>query len=62
MKQLTIREAADFLLRNDNYVLLTHRRPDGDTIGSAAALCAGLRTLGRPPTKSCRRLIPRPLP
>lgn len=38
MKQLTIREAADFLLRNDNYVLLTHRRPDGDTIGSAAAL------------------------
>ena len=25
MKQLTIREAADFLLRNDNYVLLTHR-------------------------------------
>ena len=43
MKQLTIREAADFLLRNDNYVLLTHRRPDGDTIGSAAALCAGLR-------------------
>ena len=33
MKQLTIREAADFLLRNDNYVLLTHRRPDGDTIG-----------------------------
>ena len=44
MKQLTIREAADFLLRNDNYVLLTHRRPDGDTIGSAAALCAGLRS------------------
>ena len=40
MKQLTIRDAADFLLRNDNYVLLTHRRPDGDTIGSAAALCA----------------------
>lgn len=47
MKQLTIREAADFLLRNDNYVLLTHRRPDGDTIGSAAALCAGLRSLGK---------------
>ena len=39
MKQLTIREAADFLLRNDNYVLLTHRRPDGDTIGCASALC-----------------------
>ena len=47
MKQLTIREAADFLLRNDNYVLLTHRRPDSDTIGSAAALCAGLRSLSK---------------
>ena len=47
MKQLTIREAAEFLLRIDNYVLLTHRRPDGDTIGSAAALCAGLRSLGK---------------
>ena len=47
MKQLTIREAADFLLRNDNYVLLTHRRPDGDPLGSAAALCAGLRSLGK---------------
>lgn len=45
MKQLTIREAADFLLRNDNYVLLTHRRPDGDTIGSAAAL---VRRLAQP--------------
>ena len=59
MKQLTIREAADFLLRNDNYVLLTHRRPDGDTIGSAAALCAGLRSLGKTAmcwkTRSSRR-------
>jgi len=26
---------------------LTHRRPDGDTIGSAAALCLGLRQLGK---------------
>jgi phosphoesterase RecJ-like protein len=26
---------------------LTHRRPDGDTVGSAAALCLGLRQLGK---------------
>lgn len=31
----------------DGFVLLTHRRPDGDTIGSAAALCRGLRQLGK---------------
>ena len=28
-------------------VILTHRRPDGDAVGSAAALCLGLRQLGK---------------
>ena len=28
-------------------VILTHRRPDGDTVGCAAALCLGLRQLGK---------------
>lgn len=49
MKQLTIREAADFLLRNDNYVLLTHRRPDGDTIGSAAPCAQACAASARRP-------------
>ena len=47
MKCLTRAEAAGFLLGNDNFCILTHRRPDGDTIGSAAALCLGLRQLGK---------------
>lgn len=47
MKLLTIAEAAELLLQNDNFILLTHRRPDGDTIGSSAALCGGLRALGK---------------
>lgn len=47
MKLLTIAETAELLLQNDNYIMLTHRRPDGDTIGSAAALCGGLRALGK---------------
>ena len=37
----------DFLKQHDRFLLLTHRRPDGDTLGSAAALCAGLRSLGK---------------
>ena len=45
-KMLTIHETAQFLLAHDRYVILTHRRPDGDTAGSAAALCRGLRALG----------------
>ena len=47
MKQLTKTQIADFLKENDNYVILTHRRPDGDTLGSAALLCRGLRKLGK---------------
>ena len=47
MKNLTRSETADYLDRHDNYCILTHRRPDGDTIGSAAALCRGLRNMGK---------------
>lgn len=47
MAPLTIREAADRLRSMDHILLLTHRRPDGDTIGSAAALCLGLRQQGK---------------
>ena len=47
MKILRINETAQFLLEHDNFAILTHRRPDGDTIGSSAALCRGLRKLGK---------------
>lgn len=44
---MTEREAARWLLERDNYLLLTHVRPDGDTLGCAAALCAALRKKGK---------------
>lgn len=47
MKILRIDETAEFLLAHDNFAILTHRRPDGDTIGSAAALCLALRKQGK---------------
>lgn len=47
MKKLTRTEAAEFLKARDHFVILTHVRPDGDTVGSAAALCLGLRSLGK---------------
>lgn len=46
-KSLTRVETAAFLSAHDNYVILTHIRPDGDTLGSASALCLGLRSLGK---------------
>lgn len=44
---MTTYEAAELLRQQDEILLLTHRRPDGDTIGSAAGLCAALRALGK---------------
>lgn len=44
---LTTREVADFLRAHDNYLILTHKRPDGDTLGCAAALCRMLRGIGK---------------
>ena len=39
--------AADFLRRSDGFLLLTHHRPDGDTVGSTTALIHALRALGK---------------
>ena len=44
---MTHLETAQLLRGHDNFVILTHRRPDGDAIGSAAALCLGLRAMGK---------------
>lgn len=47
MKHLTLNEVAEFLRSHDDYTILTHCRPDGDTVGSAAALCHALRCIGK---------------
>ena len=44
---LSVKEAAARLSSFDNILILTHIRPDGDTVGCAGALCAGLRALGK---------------
>ena len=43
----TVNEAAAWLMERDHFLILTHRRPDGDAVGSAIALCLGLRSLGK---------------
>ena len=44
---MTRYECAAWLQSHDNFCILTHARPDGDTIGSAAALCVGLQQMGK---------------
>lgn len=43
----TVQEVALWLRERDDFLILTHRRPDGDAVGCAAALCLGLRSMGK---------------
>lgn len=40
-------ESARWLKERDNFLILTHCRPDGDTLGSAAGLAQGLNDAGK---------------
>ena len=44
---MSLEKVADFLKQNDNYEILTHAYPDGDTLGSGYALCLALQQLGK---------------
>ena len=44
---MTRTEVAAWLQQRNDFLILSHRRPDGDTLGSTAALCLGLRQLGK---------------
>ncbi len=44
---ITWRQAVGWLRERDSFLILTHIRPDGDTIGCAAGLCAALRKIGK---------------
>lgn len=57
-KDITLGAAARFLKRNDDYIILTHASPDGDTLGSAYALYYGLKEIGKSAEILCPDLIP----
>lgn len=44
---MNYRECAEWLSQRDNFIIITHLRPDGDTLGSAAAICSALRRSGK---------------
>ena len=47
MTNLTASECAAWLDAHDDYLIISHRRPDGDTLCSGAALCSALRRRGK---------------
>ncbi len=44
---LSFDSCVEWLKSHDDYLIINHRNPDGDALGSAAALCRGLRQAGK---------------
>ena len=45
--RINLQETAEYFLNNDNFLLLCHESPDGDTVGSATALAHALNAGGK---------------
>ena len=55
---LTLADVCGYLKAHDNYVILCHASPDGDTLGSAYALKRGLAKIGKKSEVICCDDIP----
>lgn len=56
--RLNLRQTAKYLKKHDNYIILTHASPDGDTLGSAYALYYALNEIGKVASVICPDVIP----
>ncbi len=59
MKKIDVAKAAELLNAADNILILTHRNPDGDTLGSGFALMHALRSTGKKAKVLCCDEIPK---
>ena len=55
---ISLSETCDFFRNNDNFLILTHSNPDGDTLGSAFALLMILQKTGKKASVICGDAIP----
>lgn len=58
-KRLSLKQTAAFLKKHNNYIILTHASPDGDTLGSAYALYYALNEIGKTACVVCPDVIPK---
>lgn len=56
-EMITLQETAARLLAQDNVLIISHKNPDGDTLGSAGALYWALRSLGKTAAVFCSDFI-----
>ena len=56
--RISLQEAAELLLQQNDILILTHAYPDGDTLGSGFALCGALHNAGKRARVACPDVIP----
>lgn len=56
--KIDVRGAAEFLKSNDDFLILMHANPDGDTLGCGFALCGALQRIGKRAKAVCPEDIP----
>ena len=57
-EELDIKQTCRFLKERDNFLILCHATPDGDTLGSAYSLALGLTAIGKKCMIKCADEIP----
>jgi hypothetical protein len=50
---IDLKQCVEILKENDNFLVLSHEHPDGDTLGSAFALMAALKKMGKKRAFKC---------
>ena len=50
---IDLKQCVELLKENDNFLVLSHEHPDGDTLGSAFALMAALKKIGKKRAFKC---------
>ncbi len=55
---IDLKTAVEFLKNNDDFLILTHAHPDGDTLGCGLALCEALKLYGKNAVVRCADSIP----
>lgn len=56
--KIDVEQAAEFLRENNDYLILMHASPDGDTLGCGNALCGALQRIGKHARAVCPEEIP----